>query len=52
MLQEGATEMSDLHGHNSRRPEGYLAFQGKRDEHQFESSQGTDGQAKGNGKSE
>lgn len=43
--------MSALHGHNSRRPEGYLGFQGKRVEHRFESSQGVDGQAQGIGKS-
>lgn len=48
MLQEETTEMRALHGHNSRRPEGYLGFQGKRVEHGFE---GTDGQAKGTGKS-
>jgi len=51
MFQEGSTEMSALHGHNSRRPEGYLGFQGKRVEHGFESSQPTDGQAKGTGMS-
>jgi len=51
MLQEGTIEMSALHGHNSRRPEGYLDFQGKRVEYGFQSSQATDGQAKGTGKS-
>jgi hypothetical protein len=40
-----------LHGHNSRRPEGYLGLQGRRVEHRFESNQGTDGQAMGTGTS-
>lgn len=42
--------MRALHGHNSRRPDGYLGFQGRRVEHGFETGQGADGQAMGTGK--
>lgn len=47
--QEGTTELRALHGHNSRRPDGYLGFQGRRVEHGFETGQGADGQAMGTG---
>ena len=50
MLQEGTTELRSLHDHNSRRPEGYLGYKGRRVENGFASGQGTDGQAMDTGK--
>ncbi|KAG0590671.1 hypothetical protein KC19_1G118100 [Ceratodon purpureus] len=47
--QMGTTELRALHGHNSRRPNGYLGLLGRRVEHGFESGLRKDGQAMGTG---